>query len=154
MTGIDVSLPLDADGFLRRECPNCEQEFKWHHGKTDEAPQDFVYPNVYWCPRCGRSAGHDSWFTTAQLEYMSAASAGPIHDQVTDMLRDSLKTPRNSMIKFEVETGSRPSIPDPLVEPDDMMMIAPPCHPWEPVKVPVDSSAPYYCLVCGEAYSV
>jgi hypothetical protein len=26
---LSMSLPLDGDGFLRRECPTCEREFKW-----------------------------------------------------------------------------------------------------------------------------
>ena len=26
---IPIALPLDGDGFLRRECPACELEFKW-----------------------------------------------------------------------------------------------------------------------------
>lgn len=73
---ISIQLPLDADGFLRRECPNCEQEFKWHHGTTDAAPTDFIYPDLYWCPRCGKSADHDSWWTTAQLEYQQQVVAG------------------------------------------------------------------------------
>ena len=24
-----MEIPLDSDGFLRRECPTCEREFKW-----------------------------------------------------------------------------------------------------------------------------
>jgi hypothetical protein len=28
---IPMSLPLDGDGFLRRECPKCERQFKWLH---------------------------------------------------------------------------------------------------------------------------
>lgn len=33
---IQVSLPLDNDGFLRRECPHYMQQFKWHHGPANE----------------------------------------------------------------------------------------------------------------------
>ncbi len=28
---LEISMPLDSDGFLRRECPTCEREFKWLH---------------------------------------------------------------------------------------------------------------------------
>lgn len=151
---IPMEFPLDADGFLRRECPNCEQEFKWHHGKTDEAPADFVYPDVYWCPRCGKSAGHGSWWTPAQLEYQQQVMSGAAHDYLGDAMKKAFKPQRNSFIKIEVKQGDRPDAPEPLVEPDDMAMIASPCHPWEPVKVPEGASAPFHCLVCGEAYAV
>jgi hypothetical protein len=40
----------------------------------------------------------------------------------------------------------------PLVEPDDMTMIASPCHGFEPVKVADDWTKPLYCLVCGQAF--
>lgn len=151
---IPIELPLDADGFLRRECPNCEQEFKWHHGRTDDAPSDFVYPDVYWCPLCGRSAGHDSWWTRAQLDYQQAAVANRAQDIIDYAFRDLSKPQRGSFIRFEVQHAERPGSLTPLVEPDDMMVVAPPCHPFEPVKVPTDSEAPYHCLVCGEPYAV
>jgi hypothetical protein len=151
---IEMELPLDTDGFLRRECPYCELEFKWHHGKTESAPATFVYPSVYWCPRCGRSAGHDAWWTKDQLRYQQEVVGGVAGDVIGEALMEAFGTRRNSPIGFEVQQGGRPEVPDPLFEPDDMMMIAPPCHSWEPVKVPEDSVAPYFCLVCGAAYAV
>ena len=42
-------------------------------------------------------------------------------------------------------------VPDSLIEPDDMVIIAGPCHSWEPVKVAEEATAPFYCLVCGAA---
>ena len=26
---IAITLPVDKDGFLRRECPSCKRQFKW-----------------------------------------------------------------------------------------------------------------------------
>lgn len=146
-----MSLPLDVDGFIRRECPNCEREFKWHHGKTDEAPDDYVYPPVHCCPLCGQSAALDKWWTPAQAEYAKDFATRPALDQLGEELKDVFRG--TNFLKIEL-SNDRFDVPDPLVEPDDMEMIAPPCHPWEPVKVPKDSSAPYYCLLCGEAYAV
>jgi len=151
MSSISVSLPLDFDGFLRRECPNCERQFKWHHGKTNEAPDGYVYPPVRWCPLCGQSAALDKWCTPAQAEYASDFAMGAAIDQLGEELKDAVHG--SKFLKIEL-SNDRFEVPDPLVEPDDMEMIAPPCHTWEPVKVPEDSSAPYYCLLCGEAYAV
>ena len=36
---LSIELPLDS-GFLRRECPNCQLEFKWHHGPTETTPEN------------------------------------------------------------------------------------------------------------------
>lgn len=150
---IPIELPLDADGFLRRECPHCEREFKWHHGPTDATPPDLTTPAIYWCPLCGESAPLDQWWTKPQVEYQQDAVAGPLHDFVVDELRAAIKPARNDFLRFEVETGERPDAPDPLVEPDDMVLIEPPCHPFEPVKVPEDAKAPFFCLLCGAAYA-
>lgn len=34
-----MTIPLDSDGFLRRECPICEREFKWRPSEA-EAEED------------------------------------------------------------------------------------------------------------------
>jgi hypothetical protein len=150
---IPVEMPLDGDGFLRRECPHCEQEFKWHHGPTEEAPPDLAPVDVYWCPRCGQSAPVDQWWTKEQLDYAERFAAGPAFDMVVDQLRSTLKQPRGSFFKIDVKPGERPGVPDPLVELDDMAVISPPCHPWEPIKVPEAAQPPYYCLLCGEPFA-
>lgn len=48
---IPVSLPPpDSDGFLRRECPSCEREFKWFsHNEGDPNAEPATQ---YFCPLC------------------------------------------------------------------------------------------------------
>lgn len=144
MMEIPISLPLDSDSFLRRECPQCEQEFKWHHGRTEETPEDFVDPPLYFCPRCGENADPNDFLTQAQVAYVEQVAAGPL-------LEDLARTFEGGPLDFKV-TGES-GVPDPLVEPDDMTAIQSPCHPWEPIKVPDDANPLHYCLVCGAAFS-
>lgn len=145
-----MEYPLDSNGFLRRECPNCEGEFKWHHGPTAAAPKGFVYPALYWCPRCGQSAPPDAWWTQAQLDYQQEILAA----RMGEIFGDTFKSSQNDFLKFEVNHSGQDAHPAPLVEPDDMQMITSPCHPWEPVKVPVDLPGPFRCLLCGQAFAV
>ncbi|WP_146073741.1 hypothetical protein [Amycolatopsis sp. CA-126428] len=49
--------------------------------------------------------------------------------------------------------GDNP-VPDLLVDPDDMLMVEPPCHPFEPLKVDESWRDPIHCLVCGERFVV
>lgn len=137
----------DSDGFIRRECPHCEQTFKWHVGPTNEQPDDAVEADVYWCPRCGLSAAKDQWWTQDQLEIQREYMLAVAQDMVADALKGTFG-------KAAQWSGPRAAIPDPLVELDDMMIVAPPCHPWEPVKVPQEAGFGLYCLICGESYSV
>ena len=34
-----------------------------------------------------------------------------------------------------------------------MIIVVPPCHPWEPVKVPGEAAARVHCLICAEAFA-
>lgn len=46
-----------------------------------------------------------------------------------------------------------PPQPHPMTEPDDMVIVASPCHAYEPVKVPEGHAGALYCLVCGAAFT-
>jgi hypothetical protein len=67
---LSMSLPLDGDGFLRRECPTCEREFKWlpspdqleeGNGESRAAAPDAQPPEAYYCPYCAVTAPPDAW---------------------------------------------------------------------------------------------
>jgi hypothetical protein len=149
---VPVSLPLDSDGFLRRECPACELQFKWYAHQEGDTDAEQVHQ--YFCPRCGRPAGPDSWWTPAQLAHAQSA-AGPTLDQyVQDALKDSFSGIKG--ITFQPSNDFTLGIPppDPLVEPDDMVIAEPPCHPNEPVKVPDEATSCVHCLVCGTPFAV
>lgn len=146
-----ISLPLDSDGFLRRECPNCEQQFKWRPSQ-DGDPEPPQAVDQYYCPLCGRSAGLDSWWTQEQLEHAQAAIMPEAMREIQDALGGAFRSSRHVTFKASGDLGNLP-VPEPLHEPDDMVIVEPPCHPEEPVKVPPDSHGPFSCLVCGESFA-
>lgn len=145
---IPIEFPKDADGFLRRECPSCKQEFKWHDGPTDTRPADAVDPPRYTCPLCGKPANLDEWFTQDQLRYRDEV----VEFYAMDAVNDEMK---RAFGKNYTPGKNNAPAPTPLHEPNDMLIIEPPCHPWEPVKVQQEraDSGPLYCLVCGETYT-
>jgi endogenous inhibitor of DNA gyrase (YacG/DUF329 family) len=151
---IPLSVPLDDDGFLRRECPTCEQEFKWFVHKEGSGEAEQV--DQYFCPRCGKAAGLESWWTPAQLEYSQGIAAPAIDDAINDMLDEAFKPLRNSKVFTVKRTGRYSSdtpAPDPLIEPNDMVIVESPCHPHEPVKVPEEATSEVYCLICGTKFA-
>lgn len=150
---ISVPIPLD-DGFIRRECPNCEREFKWFTEETEDRPEGAVDPEVYFCPYCGVAAPPDQWWTSAQLEYARDAAMAPVSDMVNDELKKIARRSSGSLIKFDVKPGARPPAPLPLAEPADMVIVEPPCHPYEPLKIAEGWDAPLHCLICGSAFTI
>lgn len=148
-----VQIPLDSDGFLRRECPSCLRQFKWFYGETDDRPFDAVDPDEYCCPYCGSTAPSDHWWTQDQLDY-AVGEAGP---EITREVERRMKREidrinrRSSFLKLDVATAPPPP-PPPLVESDDMVMVASPCHAWEPIKVEENWAEPIHCLICGSSF--
>lgn len=146
-------MPLD-EGFLRRQCPNCNREFKWHSGPTEDRPADATDPPFYYCPYCGSPAGHDDWWTEAQLSQAQQLVAGEGARRINDELRAMAKRQRGGFVKLTVTPVPEPEPPSPMVEPSDMVAVSPPCQPWEPFKVLEDWTEPVHCLICGQQFAL
>ena len=153
---VPMTLPLDSDGYLRRECPHCERQFKWLPNPVDSSEtSDATPPEHYFCPYCHEPAGLDAWWTKAQLEHVRALMmAEVVEPQLEKFKRDlrSLDRP-GSLFRFDVDTTIPPD-PDPLSEADDMVRLDLPCHPDEPVKVDEAWTGEVACLMCGIRYPV
>jgi hypothetical protein len=153
-----VSIPLDVDGFVRRQCPTCDREFKWFHGRIDSTPDDWQDPDSYFCPYCAVEAAGDRWFTDAQAHYVQQSLSGRVGDLIADELDDVARSinRQGGLIRLSVSNqgvGTNPP-PPPLSEPNDMAAVEPPCHPFEPIKIRDDWADVVHCLVCGAPFTL
>lgn len=154
---LEISIPLD-NGFLRRECPSCERQFKWYTEPTEDRPDQYEDPSDYFCPYCGERASSDAWFTTEQVEFAADHARVQMEGEVGRMLertaRDfnrrsgSSSGPLGFSVSMEYERGRRTPKPT-LREPSDMREVKPLCHPWEPIKVDEGWQGDIHCLICG-----
>jgi len=142
---LSMSVPLDSEGFLRRQCPTCEREFKWK--PAGEGVEETPSPEGgYFCPYCAVQAPPDSWWTEAQIEDAKARA----FDQVVKPQLDKLADAAGSSGFLEVEVSvPEPDEPPKLDEQDDMRQVVFPCHPEEPVKVLDEWDRAVHCLICG-----
>jgi hypothetical protein len=139
-----ISIPLDSEGFLRRECPTCEREFKWLPSEDEESATPD--PSGYYCPYCGVQAKR-GWLTKPQAEAARAAVMRDVVDPMLDDFADNLGRSSSGTFKVNVNRQRSPQPPE-LSEPDDMRRIDFPCHPSEPLKVLEDWTGPLHCLIC------
>jgi hypothetical protein len=140
MAEISISLPLDSDGFMRRECPACGRELKWKPAADGALPYPVPAAGFH-CPYCREQAALDAWWTPAQLEVVNARAFDEVLAPEVDRVGGSAA---------EV-TGPVPYTPPPLVERDDLRRVDFSCHPEEPVKVLDDWLGHVHCLICGQA---
>lgn len=143
----EMTVPLDSDGFLRRQCPTCEREFKWlvsSDGEGDPAPV-----GGYYCPYCAIQAPVDSWSTSAQIELAkNTVMREIVGPELEGMARELRSASRGSLIEFDMQYES-PAALDPMVEADDMRRVDFRCHPVEPVKVLDAWDREIHCLICA-----
>lgn len=147
---VSISIPQDSDGFIRRECDNCASQFKWHDGPANEEAEHQPAPVMYNCPLCGRSG--DSWNTPEQAELARQAAMPQLMGLVRDDLEKMFRGRKG--ITFKRGNDEFADESEPLIEPDDMIIVVSPCHAFEPVKIPEEHTGPVYCLICGSAFTV
>jgi hypothetical protein len=146
---LSIALPLDPDGFLRRECPACERELKWIPARDDEEATQ-APDSGFFCPYCAVQAPADAWWTPAQLEAAEAHAYQEVLKPKLDEVSDSARRAAGGFVSVEIQR-TEPELPLPLSESGDMRRVDFPCHPGEPVKVLDDWSGPVHCMLCGTA---
>lgn len=146
-----MSVPLDGDGFLRRECPTCEREFKWL--PSSEERGEPLPAGGYFCPYCAVQAPPGSWWTKPQLAKARAIVTSEVLDPELDKLRRTMGERERSpggLIQARLEGSLTEEIePIDLSEANDMRRIDFTCHPADPIKVSEDWKSPVHCLICG-----
>lgn len=148
---IPVSLPLDDDGYLRRECPNCHEQFKQYALDTEHSEAETL--DQLFCPRCGQPAAADEWATEEQRDH-GLGLLGPEADRmVQDALADMFKGVKGLNFKPNRNFSLDIPVAEPLTEPNDMVAVEPPCHPGEPIKVPETATGRIHCLICGSPFA-
>lgn len=149
-----MSIPLDSDGFLRRQCPTCERELKWFVKQDEDGGEDEIYPEPesgYYCPYCAVQAPGGEWHTEAQVELAKSILMQQFIDPQLEEFKRNVEQMNTSgfiSISFEHET-SEPA--DPLTESDDMKRIDFACHPAMPIKVIDDWIRQAHCPICGSS---
>ena len=171
-----ISLPLDSDGFLRRECPLCLRQFKIETTEADRhsliereleayllqegleiraegADTTGANEDELWCPYCGQTAPRGQWWTQEQIAYIHVFAynimAQIINDQLIRPMKRRFPRRRGGLVTIKFE-GKLMEYQEPWIspEPDDMAIHTLPCCDLR-VKVDEDWSRPMYCYRCG-----
>lgn len=103
---IKVTIPLDEDGMIGRECLECEKYFKIKPGTGLDTDQCN-------CPYCDYKGNTDTFWTKAQLQYAQSIAKQqafdkiikPSFDKLTNSFKKLERSSKNSLIQFKVTTS-------------------------------------------------
>jgi len=170
--GMEISFPLDDDGFLRRDCPLCRGQFKvlvpeeqlktlaqrglepylLEEGLMEAEPDQEEDEETLTCPYCGQDSDADSWWTEQQLNYLHAH----LHNILADMVNRHLVQPlkrratRNvgGLISIRVDAQEMEHV-EPWMPPEenDMTLFELPCC-GQRIKITDEWMETVYCPFC------
>lgn len=149
-SGLQVGIPMDADGYLDRECPapSCEFEFKVHGDDwKDKVADDHVH-----CPFCGHMANSGQWFTQEQLEILGEGARAQLSALIGSALRRDAaswnrRQPRNSFVRMTMQVKDQPQhifVPPSNAEPMRLKITCSECSCRYAVV-----GAAFFCPACG-----
>src|SRR5258706_6818298 len=103
---VSVTIPLDDQGMLGRECLKCLRYFKLKPGTG--LPTDHCH-----CPYCDYEGKATTFWTPAQLEYAKSVGLNQVYNQfikpslddLTRSFKELETSSRNSLIKIKVTTS-------------------------------------------------
>ncbi len=159
----ELSLPLDASGFVRRECPSCRRHFKTRplaqdgsvvnhliaaqlpHHNEDEAP---LTESELTCLYCGKNEAVEAMLTSEHRSYLErfgkSLAEHVRYEQLSYVARTLAHNPQPTFVP--VHPGQLPGEFRP--EPDDMKVVPLVCC-GEEAKAAAGWDEPYFCPRCG-----
>lgn len=176
---LDVSIPLDEDGFLRRQCTLCSREFKvkptptelrsetersahalleQQSDSTAEDGGDGSESCERWCPYCGQQASPTSWWTEEQSAYLTTFARNVmtrlLNEHFIGPMKKSFGGLRSGGLVSIEFRGSELQEEEPWISPEanDMAVFPLPCCERE-LKVADGKEATIYCFFCGFPHS-
>jgi uncharacterized Zn finger protein (UPF0148 family) len=147
----EVSLPLDDEGYLDRECPNEECQFLFKIYVDDW--KNICRDEEVFCPLCRHAARAKSWYTTEQAEKINNTVQSVFGGAISRGMKADAdawnrRQPSNAFIKITMSVkSSTPPIVLPISAADSMRQKAT-CTQCECRYSYIGSA--FFCPSCGE----
>jgi len=169
-----IPLPLDEEGFLRRECPFCHKEFKILFekqglanllqksvdsfiaelkGKKANLSENSKSENEFICPYCGQRAPSNDWWTREQASYIhnifKNIIAKAVNENLINSFKESFQSFRSDAVSIKFE-GKEMEQHEPRISPEinDMKIFDLPCCQRK-IKIEENWHNKVYCFFCG-----
>ena len=151
MGDAQISFPLDSDGFLSQECPECERIFKVVFDQSDGDAKAGGKPLAF-CPYCGHQE-LDAWWTKDQVSYLAEfATETFVRPIIRDFGENLKRSLAGSSMSVKTTMASSKSLAAPIESEVGMSVALFKCCD-ENIKHDGSRGA-LHCICCGELKSV
>lgn len=165
---LDLRLPTDSLGFVRRECPHCRRQFKTRRREFDgrvlmrrlgasvlhHNAADITLGNGerFACFYCGKVAPADEYLTADQKDFVEKLATSMVehlrYEQMAQVIRNLSDNPRPTYVPVKPKP-----LPDAMPrELEDMRPFPLTCC-GEDVKAAGGWSQPFHCPTCGARHA-
>lgn len=149
-TQLEVSFPLDPEGFISKECPLCKMRFRIYLNDFDSKIKE---KDEVLCPYCGLGAYSNEPWTPEQVKFMQDILHYRILEPEVEKLKGELKKSKlkSKFISVDVnikrEKARKPISPK---ESNNMRIVNFPCCDIN-IKIENNCEKFIYCFYCGKA---
>lgn len=158
-----VTLPVDSQGYVRRECPHCRRQFKVRGGPCDGATvqrylgRHLLFENhdeiarddaIAHCVYCGKDAPSDEWCTPQQRAWLERVADVLSKEIRYEQMQHPMRTLSLNPSPTFVAVPPPERLPEMRAEYDDLRRASFFCC-VEDVKIEGHWRQPIYCPRCG-----
>lgn len=142
---LEISIPLDNDGFIEMECDFCKNRFMLH----EEVYKDDDYLHFF-CPICGFPNRINTFYCTEVLEKAQQQAMNYAYMEIERQLGKSInKINRGGFLKMSLKMPSKEAEVE-LYEPSyDYKRIHLECCDVDVKSTDFDEEIGLYCPLCG-----
>lgn len=140
-----ISIPADEDGYVKFQCPYCNQRFKLSASEIEYSDVVDLY-----CPICGLVNEVECFYSDEVIEKAISIVENEAMNMIYDMFK-GLERKTRSNKNFKVKAGKKPNVPiKELYESIDELIIVKVDCCDKHIKVnELDRLVEVYCSYCG-----
>jgi uncharacterized Zn-finger protein len=101
----EISIPADEDGYVKFQCPYCNQKFKLNASEIEESDVVDLY-----CPVCGLANEVSNFYSDEVMEKAMSIAENEAMNMIFDMFKDFERSTRSNK-NFNVKAGKKPDVP-------------------------------------------
>lgn len=145
---LEISIPLDEDGFIEMECDFCKNRFMLH--KNVYESEDNLN---FFCPVCGLPNRTNTFFCPEVLEKAQQEAMNYMLDEIDRTLGKTIKgINKSGFIKMTMKKPRKEPERELYAPSDDYETVHRSCCDVDVKVKNIDKEIGIYCPICGGSY--